>query len=246
MYRLIVESALKGLIVVVNYNQATEIENALTHLADFAPKERVIVIDDGSIDGSDQTAEKLGYEVFRHGTNRGVGAALRSGFDIAVARAYDYVVVMSSNGKMRPEDLRHIVGPVLSGEADFVTGDRFMRGGGSPGLTLFRKLAIPAFGLFAWPILGKFYVDVTCGYRAFTTDFLKDRRMNLAQPWLDRYELEYYLLYWATRLRLRIAKVPVTIRYDHLQRKRVTKIKPLIGWWSMIRPFVYLGSGFKK
>jgi dolichol-phosphate mannosyltransferase len=236
----------EGLLIVANYNQIKEIGSFLERSERYFPKDQTIVVDDGSKDGSGEDAESRGFKVIRHGVNKGIGAALRTGIDYARANGYRWVMISSSNGKIRPEDFETVYTPLISGEAEYVTGSRFAAGGSSPGLTPFRRFAIPIFSLATFPLLGRRFSDITCGFRAYTIDLFNNTRCNIHQEWLNRYELEYYVHYWACKLGLRIKEVPVTIPYTHLAKGRKSKIRPFVGWWSMIRPFVYLRLGVRS
>jgi len=237
---------MRGLLIIANYNQAPEIGKLLDRAAEHWPLSDTVVVDDGSSDGSDAIAEKKGFKVIRHGTNRGIGAAIRTGIDHARSSGFQYVVISSSNGKIRPEDLDVVTTPIRNGSADYVQGSRFLQDASSPNLPLFRKLTIPLFSLVTSMILGRRFSDMTCGYRAYTLKVLDDPRMNLDQEWLNRYELEYYIHYRACRSGARITEVPVNIVYSHLSRRRRSKIIPIIGWWSMFRPFIFLALGVRK
>ena len=86
--------------------------------------------------------------------------------------------------------------------------------------------------------------ESTNGFRAFRTALLRDPRIDWRQEWLDRYELEPYLLLKAIRLGYRHGEVPVTKIYpDH--QLGYTKMRPFVDWWSILRPIVYLGLGLK-
>ncbi|HEY7569615.1 MAG TPA: glycosyltransferase family 2 protein [Gemmatimonadaceae bacterium] len=236
---------MKGLIVVVNYEQELEIARFLRSLASANPGLDVIVVDDGSRDESPRIAESLGYRVIRHNENRGVGATIRTGIDFARGeQRFDYVVIMSSNGKMHADELPVVIGPIIEGRADYVQGSRFLSGGQSPGLSTFRGAAIPLFSIFASAILRRRFSDITCGYRAYRLSIFDDPAINLDQSWLDRYELELYIHYFACQ-KARVVEVPVTIDYSHLASGRKSKMRPIVGWWSMIRPFVLLTTGVK-
>ena len=236
----------QGLIIIVNYNQEKEIEEFLTELKGYWDINHAIVVDDASTDSSVSIAEALGFFVIKHNVNRGVGAAIRSGINWAKERGYDFIVVMSSNGKMRPLDLPKIVTPILEDVADYVTGSRFMAGGNCSRLPPMRKLVIPIFSFLCSLFLAKRFSDITCGFRAYKLKLFESPQVRIDQEWLDRYEMEYYIHYWACRNSLRIIEVPITIRYDHLEKGRETKIKPLYGWWSIVRTYLYLGIGIKR
>lgn len=238
---------LEGFLIIANFNQRPEIEEFLKAVLEHFPLEQSVVVDDGSTDGSDVIAEKMGFRVVRQGKNYGIGAAIRTGLEIARAEGYRWALISSSNGKIRPEQFHRVYSPVQKGEADYVTGSRFVAGGTSPGLPPFRRVMIPLFSIFASLILGRVFSDITCGFRCYVLKILDDPSVNLSQPWLDRYELEYYLHYKAVRSKkFRIIEVPVTVQYSHIPGHRNSKIKPITGWWSMIRPFVLLTLGIKR
>lgn len=236
----------KFLVFVANYNQAQEIENFLNDLILYWPKENVIIVDDGSNDGSDAIAIAMNFKVIKHSHNQGVGAAIRTGFDYARKNNFTHIVMMSSNGKMQCQQIKDIIAPIISNEADYVTGSRYIQGGASPGISLFRAISIPLFSLFSYFILGKRFTDITCGFRCYGLEFLNTPPIDLNQSWLDHYEMEYYIHYWACKKQLRIKEVPVIIRYSHLASGRKSKIIPLFGWWSMVRPFIFLKLGLKR
>lgn len=238
--------AIRLMVVVVNYNQNQEIEKFLNSLKQAWPVSQTIVVDDGSTDGSLMIAERCGYSVLKHERNFGIGAAIRTGILFAVEKKYDAVAIMSSNGKMDVNDLGVVIAPILSGEADYVTGTRFKDGGRSDGLPPFRRIMIPVVSVFLGLFLFRFFSDITCGFRAYRLDFLRDSRVLIEQSWLNRYEMEYYLHFWACKLKLRIKEVPVSVRYDHLPVGRKSKIPPITGWWSMLKPIIYLRFGIRK
>lgn len=87
--------------------------------------------------------------------------------------------------------------------------------------------------------------ESTNGFRAFRTELLRDARVDWRQAWLDRYELEPYLLLKAIRLGYRHCEVPVTKIYP-ARAHGYTKMRPFVDWWSILRPVVYLGLGLRQ
>ena len=119
-------------------------------------------------------------------------------------------------------------------------GSRFLAGGRTGGMPLYRHVATRLHPLLFSLTSGKRVSESTNGFRAFRTTLLDDPRIRLQQSWLDEYELEPYL-YWKTiRLGYRTAEVPVTKIYPP-KAIGYTKMKPITGWWSMLRPLVLLG-----
>jgi dolichol-phosphate mannosyltransferase len=87
--------------------------------------------------------------------------------------------------------------------------------------------------------------DSTNGFRGIRTDMVKDGRINLDQKWLDQYELEPYLFYKAIKCGFKVKEVPVAKIYPS-KEEGYTKMKPFVGWWSILRPLIYLACGIKK
>lgn len=233
-------------LIIVNYNQEKEIGAFLSSVIEFWNQNDIVLVDDGSTDGSLDIAKSLNFICLTHSTNQGVGAAIRTGILHAKKNRYDHVLIMSSNGKMVPSEIPTVTASVLAGRADYVTGSRFLKGGRSPGLTTFRRMMIPVFSSLCAALLDRKFSDITCGFRCYKIDFLFNSNCDISQEWLSRYELEYYIHYMACRQKLRIEEVPVTIKYDHLAKNRQSKIRPFIDWWSMTRPLLYLRLGIRK
>jgi len=93
-------------------------------------------------------------------------------------------------------------------------------------------------------LVAKRVTESTNGFRAFRTALLRDPRIDWRQPWLDRYELEPYLLLKTIRLGYRHTEVPVTKIYPP-REIGYTKMRPFVDWWSIIRPIVYVGLGLR-
>lgn len=237
---------MRGLLIMANYNQAVEIGQVLDRVIACQGTQDVVVVDDGSTDGSAEIAKRKGFLVLSHERNMGIGAAIRTGIQYAIASGqFDFVTISSTNGKIQPEQVAANQAPIIAGDCEYVQGSRNLNAGSSPDLTPFRRLAIPIFTSICNQFLGQKFTDITCGFRSYTLDFIKDPRLDLNQDWLNRYELEYYVHYWACKTGVRIKEVPVTIVYSHLQKNRKSKIVPVIGWWSMFRPFVLLSLGLR-
>jgi glycosyltransferase involved in cell wall biosynthesis len=208
----------------------------------------VLVVDDGSTDGSAKVAEEKGATVLPLGRTIGVGAALRAGFEWARPRAFDVIAVCAGNNKDAPEETPLLLDAIADG-ADFVQGSRFLGAGTGSTMPVYRRLATRLHPLLFSMSVGKRVSESTNGFRAFRKGLLEDARIDLAQPWLDEYELEPYLYWKAIRLGYRTAEVPVTKRYPEktaARRHGYTKMRPITGWWSILRPLVLLRFGLKQ
>ncbi len=85
----------------------------------------VVVVDDGSTDATADVARRAGATVHSLGANRGLGAAVREGLCLSVARGAAAVAFLDADGEYAPEELATLVGPILDGRADYVVGSRF-------------------------------------------------------------------------------------------------------------------------
>jgi dolichol-phosphate mannosyltransferase len=209
--------------------------------------ETTVVVDDGSTDETAVLAERAGAVVIRNGSNRGVGAAIRSGIDYAINNGYDIVVVVSGGGKTPPEQIPRLLEPIINGRAEFAQGSRYKEGGEFLRMPFSRRLGTRGY-TFLFSFFCRHRVsDASSGFRAIRVSLFEDKRINLWQEWLDRYELEPYLLFKALRLGHKVVEVPVTIEYPkQADGISYTKMRALVDWWKIFRPVIFLGLGIKR
>lgn len=208
--------------------------------------DEILVVDDGSTDGSVAVSEALGAKTISLGATIGVGAAIRAGYQYAIDNGYDIAVVMAGNNKDHPEEIPILLQPIIDGTADLVQGSRWLGDVGNLGeMPLYRRLATRLHPALFNLISGAKMTDTTNGFRAATRELLSDPDLNLDQRWLDEYELEVYLLYKAARIGYTVTEVHVTKTYPPKDLGQ-TKMKPIVGWWSILRPLVLLGLRIKR
>jgi glycosyltransferase involved in cell wall biosynthesis len=220
--------------------------DACERLLDEGIADTFLIIDDGSTDGTAAIlARHPRFAHIRHPSNRGAGASIRAAYRYALEHDFDVVTLFAMNGKDDPMQARHVLAPVLAGDADYVQGSRFLRGGASDHLPVHRRVSIHAFTL-AFSALAKHrFSDCTNGFRAYRTAILRDPRVDWEQEWIgDRYELEYYIHFQVAYLGYRVVEVPVSKNYPN-DNKPYSKIRP-IDWLRMLRPMVYLRLGLRR
>ncbi|MBI4718570.1 MAG: glycosyltransferase family 2 protein [Planctomycetes bacterium] len=206
----------------------------------------VLVIDDGSGDSTAGVARAAGAEVIALPERRGVGAALRAGLAHARAQGYDVAVILAGNNKDDPGEIPRLLAPIAEAGCDFVIGSRYLRGGSCGGaMPRYRKLATRVHPWLMSLFAGKRLTESTNGFRAFRLSILDDPRINLDQRWLDAYGLEVYLLWKMLKLGYRHVEVPCTKVYPP-KELGYTKMTPVIGWWSILRPIFLLGFGIRS
>ena len=208
--------------------------------------DEVLVIDDGCTDRSPEVARSHGATVLALGRTVGVGAALREGYKYAQKHGYDVAVVVAGNNKDSPEEIPLLLDPIAEGRADFVQGSRWLKRGANFGpMPLYRKVATRLHPLLFSLAARRRVTDSTNGFRAVRTSLFDDPRIDLDQDWLDEYELEPFLFLKAIRLGYAVAEAPVTKVYPP-KKLGQTKMKPLTGWWSILRPLAYVGLGLRR
>jgi glycosyltransferase involved in cell wall biosynthesis len=194
-------------IVVPAYNEMPVIETVLGELCDRWPN--VIVVDDGSSDGTHDVACRLARWTLRHPINRGQGAALQTGIDFALARGASCIVTFDGDGQHRVDDLDRLVGPIVERACDVVLGSRFA--GTASGLPPSRRLAIALGVVITRLSSGLRVTDTHNGLRAFSRRAAE--RIRITQ---DRMAHASELLDEIGRLGLPWLEVPVNIVYtDH-------------------------------
>jgi dolichol-phosphate mannosyltransferase len=208
--------------------------------------DEILVVDDGSTDTSADVARAKGATVIELGATLGVGVAIRTAFDYALKNGFDIVVVMAGNNKDSPEEIPLLIEPITKGRADFVQGSRFLKKKANFGpMPLYRRIATRVHPWLFSLVAGHWVSESTNGFRAVSRKILEDPRIDLSQKWLAQYELEPYLYLKTVRLGYRTAEVPVTKIYPP-KKLGQTKMPAITGWWSILRPLVYLGLRIKR
>lgn len=165
----------------------------------------ILVIDDGSVDRTAQRAKESGALVVSHPVNLGVGAALRTGFRVAVDGGYDIAVQVDADGQHDVESVSVILAPVMAGDADLVIGSRFANG---YELSRVRALGMRLLSRVVSRRIGQRVSDTTSGFRSFGA--------RAIGKFADDYPSEYLsdtveALLLAHESGLRILELPVTM-----------------------------------
>jgi dolichol-phosphate mannosyltransferase len=209
-----------------------------------APREhvdKILVVDDGSSDRTCVEASEAGAEVIRQSTKCGVGAALRVAIQYARAQGYDIIIVIAGNGKDNPAEIPSLVAPIIEEGCDYVQGSRYLPGGVAGEMPLHRRIGTRLYPLIIRIMTRYPATDATNGFRAYRTSIFNDPRIDINQHWLDTYEMEYYVHCKVISLGYKVKEVPVSKLYpQHVSYRHYTKARPLVDWWHMLRPVIYL------
>ena len=205
------EAFLKVLVIMPTFNEAGNIERATSELFRFNPDVSLLVVDDGSPDGTGELAEQLAVKdkrisVLHRKDKQGLGAAYIAGFNYAFGLGFDFVVEMDADGSHRAEDLPKLL--AICQDNDLVIGSRYVRGGKTQNWPLHRQWLSRGGNIYARIMLGSKLNDMTAGFRVFRSSFLQS--MDLATINARGYSFQIEMAYRTIQLGGRTAEVPIT------------------------------------
>jgi glycosyltransferase involved in cell wall biosynthesis len=217
-------------VVVPAYNEERFVVRTLRTIPRFV--DHIIVVDDASTDATAERAARVRDDrvsMIRNASNRGVGAAIASGYARALEFGADWIVVMAADGQMDPADVRALLRPLAGGDADYVKGNRLDHPTVRAAMPVVRRLGNIALTHLTRIACGTSRItDSQCGFTAIT------RQAALALP-LDRifprYGYPIDLISRLARLGARIADVVVRPVYgDEESGIRLARDVPRILW----------------
>jgi glycosyltransferase involved in cell wall biosynthesis len=177
----------------------------------------VLVVDDGSSDGSSKIATQAGAVVIFHHRNMGVGAALQSAIGYALENNYDLLVNIDADGQFDPLQIPALIRPILHGEADFVAGSRFSKDAPIPHMSAIKQWGNRRMNTLISRLACQKFSDVSCGFRAYSRYSLC--RLNLHNQFTYTQETFLNLAF----NNVRIAEVPIDVTYFPNRKSRVVK-----------------------
>ncbi len=199
------------LVVIPTYNEATTLPVAISQLRTYVPDAHILVVDDGSPDGTGKIADELAAQdpsvhVLHRSRKQGLGAAYLAGFRWASGRGYDVLVEMDADGSHHSKYLP-IMLDALS-EADVVIGSRWVDGGAVDNWPKSRLMLSKGGNTYARIMLGVPVRDSTAGYRAYRRTSLEQIDLQAVQS--QGYCFQIDLTRRAAKAGLRIVEVPIT------------------------------------
>lgn len=190
--------ALKVSVVIPALNEAENLPHVLPRIPHWVHE--VILVDGYSTDDTITVGQTIwpGIRIIMQ-EGKGKGAALRTGFAAATG---DIIVMLDADGSTNPAEIPAFIGALLAG-ADFVKGSRFLQGGGTSDMTLFRRLGNWGFTLGVRVLFGGSFSDLCYGYNAFWRKVLHSLELDA-----DGFEVETMMNVRALYSGLRVAEVP--------------------------------------
>ncbi len=207
----------KGCVVVPGYNEAGRIGAVVTGVLAHCP--HVVVVDDGSRDGTADEAERAGAHVIRHAANRGKGAALQSGLDYALKSGFDFAITMDADGQHDPADLPAFIKAYLNTAIPVLVGNRMDNAGGMPRV---RRWVNQFMSRLISRRIRQVVPDTQNGFRLYKCEL-----WAAIAPSCKGFAAESELLLDCGEMGVRIGSVPVRTIYGTER----SKINPLRDTW---------------
>jgi glycosyltransferase involved in cell wall biosynthesis len=223
-------------VIIPCYNEADNIREAVQRVPQMGKFTEIIVVDDGSIDGTGGIVEELMSEhenlkLISHSPNRGKGATVKAGFDAA---AGDVLMILDADMTVPPEELPKFFNSIAEGKADFVNGTRFLHPMENHAMGKVNWFGNKFFTFLFSRLLSQRLTDTLCGTKALLRADYQHIEMDYCR-WGD-----FDLLLGAAKLELKVVEVPISYK------RRIagtSSMKPFKDGFLLLKTFV---RGVKK
>ena len=198
-------------------NEENDIQRVIANLPrllDGIEVIQVLVVDDGSVDKTEELAQVSGAQVVSHRRNRGVGAAFHSAVQFALENEADLLVGIDADGQFDPDEIPLLIKPILENKADMVVGNRFSNGIPAD-MSQVKYFGNRSVAKMISTITGQTFRDVSCGFRAYNRESLL--RLNIFGEFTYTHETILSLMYQG----LRITELPIKVTYFPDRKSRV-------------------------
>jgi dolichol-phosphate mannosyltransferase len=225
-------------LILPTYNEAENLERlvraALPRLAEAAPEHHVLVVDDGSPDGTGQIADRLAdefaqVEVMHRTAKEGLGRAYLAGFQQALAGGAELLLEMDSDFSHDPADIPRLISAV--DEADLAIGSRYVPGGGVENWPLYRRGLSRGGSLYARILLGVPVHDLTGGFKCFRRRTLEG--IDYLDTHADGYGFQIELTYRAYKAGFSVREIPIVFREREHGTSKMTARIALEAIWKV-------------
>ncbi|MGC1419951.1 MAG: polyprenol monophosphomannose synthase [Acidimicrobiales bacterium] len=234
---------MRTLVVLPTYNEMLNIESMLRALRDVVPSVDVLVVDDGSPDGTAAKAQELSGELgqislLTRSVKSGLGGAYRAGFTWGLEHDYELFVEIDCDFSHDPRALPALL--VAATTHEVVIGSRYVSGGAIPKWSLLRRLISRGGNQYASIMLGLHVADSTAGYRVYSRSALE--KIHYQSVTADGYGFQIEMTHRARQGGATIIEVPISFTdrargESKMSGAIVIEALWLVTKWSMERPF---------
>jgi dolichol-phosphate mannosyltransferase len=225
-------------LVLPTYNEAENIERivraALPELASAVPDHHILIVDDGSPDGTGEIADRLAaelepVEVLHRTAKEGLGRAYLAGFERAMDSGAELLLEMDSDFSHNPKDLPRLI--EAAQDADLVLGSRYVAGGGVTDWGLFRRMLSRGGSWYSRMVLRVPIRDLTGGFKCFHRSTLE--KIDYRKTHADGYGFQIELTYRAIKAGLRVKEVPIVFRDRQAGTSKMTARIAIEAVWKV-------------
>jgi len=214
------------LVAVPTYDERENIESVLARLRAAVPHAHVLVVDDGSPDGTGELADAVAatddhVHVMHRTSKQGLGAAYVAAFEWGLDRGYEVLVEMDADGSHQPEQLPRLLEALAEQRADLVLGSRWVAGGAIVNWPWHRVLLSRGGSLYARTALGISVRDATGGFRAFRAEALA--RLLEVEVASQGYCFQIDMVRRAVAAGMRVREVPITFVERERGRSKMSR-----------------------
>ena len=212
------------LVVIPTYNERDNLEPLLARMHAVVPDADVLVVDDGSPDGTGELADKLAADdsrvrVLHRTAKEGLGAAYLAGFAVALQGEHQVIVEMDADGSHAPEQLHRLLDALDAG-ADLVIGSRYVPGGTIRNWPRRRYALSKTANTYARVLLGVDIHDITAGYRAYRREVLE--KIDLSAVDSKGYCFQIDLTWRTINNGFVVVEVPITFSERELGQSKMS------------------------
>ncbi len=213
-------------VILPTYNEADNLAGIAAAILDHLPAATLLVVDDGSPDGTGRLADDLAgadarIRVRHRPAKQGLGRAYLDGFGVALAGGARIVVQMDADWSHDPASVPALIGPVVGDDADLVIGSRYTAGGGVVDWGVGRRLISRGGSLFARLVLRLGPHDLTGGFKAWRASTLATIPFDGVHA--GGYVFQIEMTFRASRLGARIAEIPITFRDRRVGQSKMSR-----------------------
>jgi dolichol-phosphate mannosyltransferase len=235
-------AVVRPLVIIPTYNEAENIERILCRIVESLPDAGVLVVDDGSPDGTGDLVKSIAAELpdvhlMVREEKAGLGSAYRAGFAWGLANGYDALVEMDADFSHDPAALATLVAPLDAGY-DVSIGSRYVPGGSVPNWARHRHLLSRGGNRYASAALGLGVADSTSGFRAYSAVIMRKLDLNLIRA--EGYGFQIEMTYRSKQHGAAIVEIPITFvdraaGNSKMSSRIVFEALALVTWWGLGR-----------
>ncbi|MCD6163325.1 MAG: glycosyltransferase family 2 protein [candidate division Zixibacteria bacterium] len=215
---------MKTVAIIPTYQTAPYIKDVITDTKNYLND--ILVVDDGSTDGSGDIASDCGVKVITHETNNGKGAALKTGFNYAIKHGYDAVITLDADGQHKAKYIPDFMNMYAKTRAGLIIGSRKSD---KADMSFPRRCSNFLTSHMLSFLLCAYIEDSQSGYRLITTDLLKQVELKS-----DRYELETEIIIRAITHGFKTAFVPIKVVYGANFPSSISHFADTFRWVKMV------------